>query len=113
MGRLNRQPVGHQSDRLHQWLNLHGSLYADRQRVGDGRLQLLIVNFGAMASNSDSITLGAGFDARATPGISTGINANPPAPEVRNSASDIAWCERFFQTSYDNGTAPAAATSLA
>ena len=71
-----------------------------------------VVDFGAMASNADSITIGAGFDARATPGISTGINANPPLPEVHTPAEDIVWCERFFQDSYDNMVAPGASSHL-
>ena len=71
-----------------------------------------VVDFGAMNSNADSITLGAGFDARATPGISTGINTTPPSPEVMMVTKDIAWCERFFEDSYDNQTAPGAATHL-
>jgi hypothetical protein len=70
-----------------------------------------VVDFGAMASNSDSITIGAGFDARATPGISTGINASPPAPEVQAPSRDIEWCQRFYAGSYVNTVAPGAATS--
>lgn len=69
-----------------------------------------VVDFGAMASGSDTITLGGGFDARATPGVTTGINLNPPPPEVRNSAADIEWCERFFADSFGNGIALGAST---
>jgi hypothetical protein len=72
-----------------------------------------VVDFGAMNSNSDSITIGAGFDARATPGVtSPGIPASPPAPEVSRPSDDILWCERFYDASYDNGVAPGAASSL-
>ena len=71
-----------------------------------------VVDFGAMASNSDTLTIGAGFDARATVGISTGINASPPAPEVRSPAEDIAWCERFYAASYNNTVAPGASTHI-
>ncbi len=65
-----------------------------------------------MASNSDNITIGGGFDARATVGIATGINATPPAPEVIDPSRDLAWCARFYQTSYDNAIAPGASSHL-
>jgi hypothetical protein len=69
-----------------------------------------VVDFGAIASNTDNITIGAGFDARTTPGISTGINVNPPAPEVRAAGEDILWCQRFYTSSYGNFIAPGAST---
>lgn len=50
------------------------------------------------------------FDARLDPNASTGLNANPPPFEMRDPESDIRWNERFVQTSYDNFTAPGAAT---
>ena len=62
------------------------------------------------ASGSDSFTIGGGFDWRATPGASTGTISSPPPPEIRNAQDDVAWNERFFQTTYDNGTAPGAST---
>lgn len=71
-----------------------------------------VVDFGAMASNSDTLTIGAGFDARATPGISTGINASPPSPEVLPPPLDIAWSQRFYTTSYGNNVAPGASTHV-
>jgi hypothetical protein len=71
-----------------------------------------VVDFGAMASNADSITIGAGFDARATPSISTGINATPPSPEVRSPAEDITWSQRFYLGSYNNQVAPGTATHV-
>lgn len=50
------------------------------------------------------------FDARIDNTASTGLNSNPPPYEVRDAASDITWNERFFQGTYDNNTAPGAAT---
>lgn len=69
-----------------------------------------VVDFGAMNSNADSITIGAGFDARATPGISTGINTTPPAPEVFAPSVDIAWCQRFFNSTFGNTVSLATAS---
>ena len=70
------------------------------------------VSFGTCgASGSDSFTIAGGFDWRATPGVSTGIPANPPAPEIRDAFSDIAWNQRFFQCSYDNGILPGTSTT--
>jgi hypothetical protein len=51
------------------------------------------------------------FDARVTPGVSTGANSNPPPFEMRDPESDLRWNERFYQASYDNGVAPGTATT--
>ena len=52
------------------------------------------------------------FDARATPGVSTGLNAAPPPFEMRDPTTDVAWNQRFYQTDYDNGVAPGTATRV-
>jgi hypothetical protein len=65
-------------------------------------------NFGAGAN---TLTLLGGFDLRATPGVSTGTNASPPVPEIRNSSSDIEWNQRFYEATYNNGVAFGVATA--
>lgn len=65
-------------------------------------------NFSATGKTATIID----FDARVTPGVATGLNANPPPFEMRDPASDIAWNQRFFRATYDNGVAPGTATHV-
>lgn len=53
------------------------------------------VDFGALGSGAyvDIIS----FDMRVTPGVTTGLNAFPPTPEIINAALDATWCNRFYQ----------------
>jgi hypothetical protein len=51
-------------------------------------------------------------DVRVTPGVTAGINANPPPPELRPIWSELAACQRYFETSYGNGTAPGTVTGF-
>ncbi|HEX8838151.1 MAG TPA: hypothetical protein VF748_14515, partial [Candidatus Acidoferrum sp.] len=62
-----------------------------------------VVDFGAIVA-AQSITIGAGFDAHALLGATgaAGFDTNPPPPEVRTTAEDIAWCQRFFTSNYPN-----------
>jgi hypothetical protein len=70
------------------------------------------IDFGNnFSTTGKSIQIGGGFDCRATPGVSTGTVASPPTPEIPHASVDAAWNERFYQTSYDNGTAPGASTA--
>lgn len=66
----------------------------------------VIINFGTIP-NGDYITIGGGFDLRATPGATTGLNSNPPPPEIRTYESDVRWNQTFLETTYDNGVATA------
>jgi len=61
-------------------------------------------NFGT-GSQSIQITE---LDIRATPGVATGINNAPPAPELRPIANELVFCERYFYQLSANGTAFAA-----
>lgn len=71
----------------------------------------IVIDFGNnFGSNAKSVTLGGGFDFRATPGTAIGLNATPPTPEVRNVVSDQEWNSRFYETTYNNGMAPGTAT---
>ena len=36
-------------------------------------------------------------DIRVTPGVATGVNANPPPPELRPIAGELAFCQRYYQ----------------
>lgn len=69
------------------------------------------IDFGNnFSSNAKSVQIGGGFDLRVTPNAITGLVSAPPTPEIRTNAEDILWCQEFFKTSYDNGTAPGTAT---
>jgi hypothetical protein len=50
-------------------------------------------------------------DIRVTPGVSTGLNSNPPPPEQRPISMELQSCMEYFETSYDLGTAPGSATN--
>lgn len=72
-----------------------------------------VVDFGNNFGNvANTLTIGGGFDARVTPGVSTGANANPPPAEIRDPEADIRWNQRFYSSSYPNGTAAGASTHL-
>jgi hypothetical protein len=45
-------------------------------------------------------------DWRLTPGVPTGLVATPPPFEFRDIQSELAFCQRYFETSYDLGTPP-------
>ena len=50
------------------------------------------------------------LDIRAT-GAATGLISTPPAPELRPIQVELALCQRYFETSYDLGTAPGTVTT--
>lgn len=37
-------------------------------------------------------------DIRATPGVATGLNNNPPIPELRHIQAELAFCQRYYNT---------------
>lgn len=65
-------------------------------------------NFG---NNTQSIQI-TELDIRSTPGVATGINNTPPAPELRPIGFELQFNQRYFESSYNNGIAPGAATSV-
>lgn len=69
----------------------------------------VVIDFGALA-NTAFVAVGGGFDLRVTAGVSLGLNASPPAPEVYAAERDAAWNQRFYETSYSNGVAPGTVT---
>lgn len=50
-------------------------------------------------------------DIRVTPNVTTGINATPPPPELRPIALEMLLCQRYFETTYAQNTAPGSATT--
>lgn len=64
---------------------------------------------GALTSSSNSVRVTAA-DLRATPGVSTCLNAYPPLPELPTVAAEAVRCERYYETSYDNGLPPGSNT---
>lgn len=66
---------------------------------------------GAITSGQTCIITAA--DIRVTPGVATGINSNPPPPELRPIAAELAFCQRYFWSSYGNGVAPGTASTVA
>lgn len=71
----------------------------------------VIVDFAGALSNSSNLINVWSPDMRVTPGVALGQVATPQPAEIRNATSDIAWCQRFFRTNYDNGVAPGTVTT--
>ena len=70
----------------------------------------IVIDFGALGTSA-FVEIGGGFDLRLTPGVSTGANASPPAPEIYTTDRDAVWSQQFYRTSYDNGVAPGTITN--
>lgn len=71
----------------------------------------VIIDFGNnLSTNGKSIQITA-LDVRATPGVATGLNSNPPPPELRPVHSELAFCQRYFAKSFPQATAPAQSTT--
>src|SRR5579883_98254 len=68
------------------------------------------VDFGNNFSTTGKYVQISAADLRATPGVSTGLNASPPVPEFMSTAQELVRSARYFQTSYNNGVAPGTAT---
>jgi hypothetical protein len=54
-----------------------------------------------LSSGSQSVHL-TEVDIRATPGVATGLNNTPPAPELRPIETELAFCSRYFYSTYQN-----------
>ena len=66
-------------------------------------IQLLLGGNLNAASGFFDISL---VDVRATPGLSTGLNSNPPLAEIRTISAELTECQRFFSKSFPQTTAP-------
>jgi hypothetical protein len=64
------------------------------------------LDVGALASNAQ-IVYTTGWDIRATPGVATGLNSFPPTPEVRPISTELALCQRYFNSTFGNNVTPA------
>ncbi len=71
----------------------------------------VVIDFSAVL-NTQYVVIGGGYDLRLTPGVSTGINNSPPAPQIYPISTDADWSKRFFETTYTNGIAPGTITNL-
>lgn len=68
--------------------------------------------FGSQLGAGTSVIVAAA-DLRATPGLPVGLNANPPPPELRPVAIEIAFCQRYFWDSSGNGAASGSSLQIA
>ena len=71
----------------------------------------IILDFGNNFSTTGKSIRITEIDLRVTPNATTGLNSNPPPPELRPIHEEIVFCERYLQSSYDNGIAPGSASS--
>jgi len=77
-----------------------------------------IIDFGNNFSTTGKTVILSEVDVRVTPGVSTGLNSSPPIPEIRNIATELHFCRRYFQSfggtnNYVLGTATFASTTAA
>jgi hypothetical protein len=70
------------------------------------------IDFGNNFSSNSKYVQVTAAELRVTPGISTGLNASPPVPELPNVVAEQARNARYYQTTYDNTVAPAAVTRV-
>lgn len=68
------------------------------------------VDFGNNFSVNTKYVQLTAADLRVTPGISTGLNASPPLPELLSIQAELARSSRYYQASYENGVAPGTST---
>jgi len=68
------------------------------------------LNFGAALNTNGKSVLIMGADIRSTPGVTVGLNSNPPVMEYRPIWAEMPFCGAYYETSYGNGVAPGTAT---
>ena len=68
------------------------------------------LNFGGALNGASGYVQVGRADVRVTPGQPTGLNSSPPPPELRPLSAELRDCQRFYDTSYDLGTAPGSST---
>jgi hypothetical protein len=69
------------------------------------------IDFGtSLGANTKYVQLSAA-DLRATPGVSVGLSNTPQPPELPFIQAEIARSARYYQSTYDNGVAPGAASN--
>ncbi len=73
----------------------------------------LIVDLGPII-NGQTMTVAGGYDLRQVQlgaPVAPGLVSSPPIPEIRTTESDEAWCKKFREGNYDNGTPVATVTT--
>ncbi len=73
----------------------------------------IIIDFGSVWNSTSKYFYVTDFDMRATPGLTAGVCYNPPIPEARPDAVELAYCQRYFNSTFGNGIAPAQNAGLA
>jgi len=90
--------------------------YTFTAHVSSGNGVEVTLDFGSALNIASKQAITTNWDLRITPGVSTGLNAVPPLPELRSVMTEMQINQRYFQTSYDNiapGTAAVPAGCLA
>ena len=65
----------------------------------------VIFDFGTALAGAGRYIQITEADIRSTPGVSIGLNNNSPVPEMRPFPVELAFCQRYFEKSWDYGTA--------
>jgi hypothetical protein len=55
-----------------------------------------IFDFGNNFGSTSDYVIVTELDIRVTAGVATGLNSNPPPPELRPIATELAFCQRYF-----------------
>lgn len=69
-------------------------------------LEVLLDFGGVLTTNAKTVAILAA-DIRVTQGVGTGLNATPPAIELRPYPIELAYCQRYFYGTFPTGTIPA------
>ena len=72
----------------------------------------IVFDFGNNFGSSGKSLQITECDIRVTNGVPTGLNVNPPAPELRPVWSELAFCQRYLEKSFRPAVAPAQAAGF-
>ncbi len=75
--------------------------------AGAGAGLEVTIDFGNSFSTTGKSVQVTELDIRATPGVATGLNGTPPVPEIRPIHAELAFCQRYFFSTFPPGVAPA------
>jgi hypothetical protein len=85
--------------------------YTFQASTASGNGLEITFDFGNNFSSTAKSVQVTELDIRATPGVSTGLNSSPPIPEMRPIFAELAFNQRYYETSYGNNVAPGAVTT--
>ncbi len=71
------------------------------------------VSLGAALAAANAYVRFSEADLRATPGLPVGLCANPPPPELRPTAIEMAFCQRYYTTGQVASFVPGVASTAA